>query len=116
MKYISLSVALILLLSLSAGARSNDYPVISNVESDPPLCYMERTDGIALDLSQLCGKSSPNNNSIVRSANGRAYVPLRSTRQAEKCNCPYDTDSTGKACGSRSIFAEGSPVCYKPAT
>lgn len=42
-------------------------------------------------------------------------TPVRASRSGS-CDCPYDTDSAGRSCGSRSAYSRpggASPICYK---
>jgi hypothetical protein len=35
---------------------SNKYPVVSSLDTDNPICYIQESNGSTLDLSQLCGE------------------------------------------------------------
>ncbi|NET49577.1 MAG: hypothetical protein F6K09_12835 [Merismopedia sp. SIO2A8] len=116
MKYIIISTVLILLLTISNSAQTLNYPIATDLDSEPPPCYMEQADGITIDLSQICSDGKPDNNRTpVRGFNGGMFVPIRSPR-SEGCACPYDLNSVGELCGTKSFYAEGSPVCYHPAS
>lgn len=116
MKYIFISTVLILFITLSTLAQTLNYPISPDLDSEPPPCYMERADGTTIDLSQICSNGKLNNNQTpVRGFNGGLFIPLRLPR-SESCACPYDLNSEGELCGVKSLYAEGSPVCYQPAT
>lgn len=105
--------AIIYFLSLLTFNRSLNYPVIDNLDSGPPLCYLELGDGRIIDLSQLCRRqSNPNPATQTVPPNGRNLFPVRPPSDSG-CLCPYDLDTTGQACGTRSVYADGSPACYR---
>ena len=61
---------------------------------------------------QASGAASPASPS---SATATAKSPIRKSVAAGNCECPYDTDKIGKACGARSAYSKASgrkPVCY----
>ena len=109
----SINARIILLLSLLTFNLSVNYPVIDNLDSGPPLCYIELGEGRILDLSQLCRRqSNPNPTRKSVPQNVPNLLPVRPPSDSG-CLCPYDLDTTGQACGTRSVYADGSPVCYR---
>lgn len=111
MKFVAVVVAVVVVTMAAAGAAN--YPTsANNLESNPPVCYIEQADGTTLDLSQICGSSEEWELDPVVQIDGGTYVPAREPR-AQGCICPYDLKSNGRACGSSASFAEGSPVCYR---
>ena len=55
---VTLATASILLIANTAHGQpitvSSQYPVVSNSDTDEPVCYMETVDGTTLNLSRLC--------------------------------------------------------------
>lgn len=43
-------------LGPQAYKASNKYPVVSSLDTDNPICYIQESNGSTLDLSKLCGE------------------------------------------------------------
>lgn len=109
----SKNAAIIYLLSLLTFNLSLNYPVIDNLDSGSPLCYLELGDGRIIDLSQLCRRqSNPNPATQSVPPNLPLLLPVRPPSDSG-CLCPYDLDDSGQPCGTRSVYADGSPACYR---
>ncbi|MEG4273633.1 MULTISPECIES: hypothetical protein [unclassified Microcoleus] len=59
----ALSVALIqftaeIALSNPQQPVNSQYPIVSQPDAAPPICYMQTTGGITLDLSNICKKAT----------------------------------------------------------
>lgn len=109
----TVNAAIILLLSMLTFNLSVNYPVIDNLHSGPPLCYIELGDGRIIDLSQLCRRQrKPHPTTQTVPQNLPIFLPVRPPSDSG-CLCPYDLDTTGQPCGTRSVYADGSPACYR---
>ncbi|MGK7903686.1 MAG: hypothetical protein AB4352_20220 [Hormoscilla sp.] len=110
----TVNAAIILPLSILTFNLSANYPIIDNLDSRSLLCYIELGDGRIIDLSQLCRRRQSNPNPATQSVppNGRNLLPVRPPSDSG-CLCPYDLDDSGQPCGTRSVYADGSPACYR---
>ncbi|NER37493.1 MAG: hypothetical protein F6J93_26610 [Oscillatoria sp. SIO1A7] len=109
---VALGVALVI-FALGGMAEAAKYPAsANNIESNPPICYIEQADGTTLDLSQMCGSSEESELNPIVQIDGGTYLPAREA-SSQGCICPYDLKPSGRACGRSASFAEGSPVCYR---
>ena len=109
---VALGITLVI-FAIGGTAEAAKYPTsANNLESNPPVCYIEQADGTTLDLSQICGSSEESEVNPIVQIDGGTYVPAREPR-AQGCICPYDLNRSGRPCGGSASFAEGSPVCYR---
>jgi hypothetical protein len=105
---------LLMFFTTSLTMGSPNQKAWGDMGSVPPICYIEQPDGGLIDLTDLCVQSNSSEETKSVSNNLNGFSPLRSPDRSAKCLCPYDLDSSGEVCGSKSVYAEGSPVCYRP--
>ena len=66
---VTLATASILLIANTAFSQSitvsSQYPVVSNSNTDEPVCYMQTVEGTTLNLSRLCETKSKSQPEVV---------------------------------------------------
>lgn len=55
----ALSAVLVSFMAETAFGSPLNYPVLQNLDTDTPFCYMQTPDGKTLDLRKICGFASP---------------------------------------------------------